>query len=624
MITIRFRRWRRAVAAALIPVVARATEPSVTTTNQLDPVVVEATRIPIAVDQSPTATTILTRDQLDDRQVTTVAEALREEVGIDISRQGQPGGQTSLFLRGANSNQTLVLIDGVRVNSGFNNAYDFANLSLDNVERIEVLHGPQSTLYGSEAMGGVINIVTRRGAVQPTGSVTVEGGTYESLRSRAQFAAPAGPLALAAEGSYLTTANDRINSDLDAWNGSGRVTWDALERLRVSFLGTYLQSEAGSPNDKFTNDPNDYLRNENTLVALTLTADPTDWWNVKLTVSHAHERAYFSGREPNPPFFFGDFTELTVTDRDQIDFQNVFTLGDHHTVLLGGLYDDSSADDVNTFGTLDKTVTDKALYTQYDWIPVERLTLTVGGRLDDYSTFGTHGTYRFGGRFTTPGTATILRASVGSGFRAPSFVQTFPPFGNPALDPEESLGWDAGFEQPLAAGTVRVGATYFQNEFDDLVISVPGPPPFFSILANAGRARTLGVETWARWTPLPVLTLQGTYTWLAEARDLSNDTDLLRRPEHSGRLTVDYRFLERFAANLSGTLVGERADRNFAAGTSVTNAGYVKVDLGLTCDITKHVAVFGRVENLFDDQYEEVYGFPALGRTLWAGGTARF
>lgn len=619
-----YRLYPAVVVAALIPVICSAAEPAVTATNQLEPVVVQATRIPVAAENSPTETSIITSQELEKKQVFTVGDALREEAGIDIARQGQPGGQSSVFIRGANSNQTLVLVDGVRVNSAYNNAFDFANLSLDNVERIEILRGPQSTLYGSEAMGGVINIVTKRGAPQPTGSATFEAGSFDSFRPSASFATTAGKLSLAGAGSYFTTENDRINSAATAWNGSGQASWNALEGLRVGLLTTYLRSDAGSPNDKFTNDPNDYLRNENSLVALTLEATPTEWWDSKLIYSHSHERAFFSGLEPNPPYFFGDYVELTVADRDQIDLQNIFSIGDQHKILIGGTFDNSHANDTNTYSTLDQTITDKALYGQYDFTPIERVTLTAGGRLDDYSTFGSHGTYRFGGRFTTLATETILRASVGTGFRAPSFVQTFPPFGNPNLKPEQSLGWDVGVEQPLAHDKVHVGASYFQNDFDNLVISVPAGPPFYSQLANAGRARTLGVETWASWMPVPELTLSGTYTWLAERQDLSNHTELLRRPEHSGRFTVNYKFLKRFNANVNSTFVGPRADRNFAAGTSVNNTGYVKVDLGLSCEVCQYFTAFGRIENLLDDHYEEVYGFPALGRAFWAGGTLKF
>jgi vitamin B12 transporter len=612
-------RWLVFFVVLAVPACVFAQETTVSPTNRFEEVIVTATRIPTELESSPNSLTVITRDEMEQKQIRTVADILRDQVGIDVARNGQPGGLTSVFIRGANATHTLVLVDGVRVNNAFNNAFDFANLSVDNIERIEILRGPQSVLYGSEALGGVINIVTKRGAAQPTGSALLEIGENDSLRTRESFAATHEKFSISAETSYFTTDNERINSDFFAWNASARASYDALERLRVSVLGTYLQSKAGSPNDRFTNDPNDFLKNENSLVALTLDGEPTEWWTAKLTFSHAHERNFFSGLEPNPPFFFGDFTELTVSDRDQIDFQNIFSIGNAHKILVGYTFDRGHADDFNTFGTLNRTVVNHAGHAQYEFSPMQRLTLTAGGRVDNYTTFGTRGTYRFGARFTAPKTETILRASVGTGFRAPTIRDFFPPFGNPNLLPEESLGWDFGVEQPFCDGNLRVGITYFQNEFDDLIVfAFPAP-------VNIGRAETLGIETYAVWTPLTNLTLRGSYTWL-HADDKTTGERLIRRPEHSGNVSANYKFLKKFAANANATFVGSRPDLNFSTfpATRVSNSGYVKVDLGLTCVLHKHFVVFGRVENLLDDRYEEVFGFPALGRVFWAGATARF
>jgi vitamin B12 transporter len=588
--------------------------------RQLPPVIITGTRIPEELSDTPNSVTVVSREQIDEQQQRTVADALREVAGVDIIRSGQPGQQTAAFLRGARGEQTLVLIDGVRVNNPFNNAFDFANLSVDNIDHIEVIRGPQSTLYGSEAIGGVINIVTKQCAGKPTGAVTVEGGSDDSLRAAGSFAGSFDKLYLSAESSYFTTDNERDNAYDRAWNASGHATYQLLDRLTANLLATYLESKAGSPNDKFTNDPNDFLHNENTLVALTLDGQPTEWWAAKLTLSYAHERGFFSGLEPNPPGFFGDFTELTVTDRDQADFQNIFTIAEGHKLLVGGTYDHSEADDASTFGTTRRSVDNRAAYAQYEFAALPRFTGTAGGRVDDYTTFGTHATYRFGGRFTTPVTETILRASVGTGFRAPTIRDFFPPFGNPNLKPEESLGWDAGFEQP--AGNFRFGATYFQNELDDLIqFAFPAP-------LNTGKAETAGIETFASWIPITNLTLRSAYTWMPVAEDRVADARLVRRPEHAGSVSAAYKFLGRFTAAGNATFVGERRDQKFNpttfTSTRVTNAGYVKLDLSLSCDVCKYFTVFGRAENLLDDRYEEAFGFPASGRTFWGGGTVRF
>jgi vitamin B12 transporter len=611
---------------------ARADESS-STTNVLPATIVTGTRIPTDIADTPTTISVITRDQIEAQQDATVADVLRDVAGVDVVTSGQPGSESSVFIRGADSSQTLVLIDGVRVNNPFNNAYNFAFLPVDNIDHIEVMRGPQSTLYGSEALGGVINIVTKAYTGPPTGSVMVEGGSDNSLLTRAAFAMSSGKLSLSGEGSYFTSDNERLNSDTYTWDGSGRANYQILDNLSVSLLGTYTKSFAGSPGDDLTDDPNNYLREETTLVALTVNARLADGWTSKLTFGYNHDRTYFDEPVPNPspnpppapPTLYPAYAELTTTDREQVDFQNIFKIIDPLQLLVGGTFDRSIANDFNTYGTVDREVDDGAGYAELDYTPIPRLTATAGGRVDDYSDFGTHGTYRFGLRGTTPDTETILRTSVGTGFRAPSVVQLSPGYGgNPDLLPEENLGWDAGIEQPLANNQLHVGTTYFQDEFKNLIISSNVPPPVYSELVNAGRARTIGLENFIAWTPLTNLTLRGAYTWLPVARDLTANEPLIRRPQHSGSASVEYRFLKRFTADLNTVIVGARRDTNFDYGQNVTDPTYWNVTLGLRYDVCKYFSIFGHIDNLFDDHYSEAYGYPALHRTFWGGGVLRF
>jgi vitamin B12 transporter len=387
-------------------------------------------------------------------------------------------------------------------------------------------------------------------------------------------------------------------------------------------LASYLHSDAGTPNDRFTNDPNDRFKNENWLVGLTLEADPTPWWNAKLVLSHTRERGEFLQPPPNPPFFFGDYASETIARRDQVDFQNIFTPADGHKLLVGGTFEDAAANYADNYSALDRSVSTRSAYAQYEFSPHTRVTLSAGGRVDDSDSFGKHGTYRFGTRYTVPSAETILRANAGTGFRAPSISQLYYPlYGNPNLQPEESLGWDVGFEQPLAKGKLRVGATLFHNDFDDLIA-----PSGFTI-KNVSRARTLGIETFVRWMPLTNLTFRAAYTWL-DAKDLTSGDRLIRRPEHSGNFSANYAFLPGLSANLNLAVVGERPDSYFDnttfAATKVSVPGYAKLDLALHWRATKQFEVYARAENLLDENYEEVFGFPALGRFFAAGVVARF
>ncbi|MCX7886039.1 MAG: TonB-dependent receptor [Verrucomicrobiae bacterium] len=600
-----------AVVTGALAAATRAAEPA--TTNRLPEVVVTSTRIPTPSEKTPTALTIITAEEIALRQASRVEELLRDVPGLEVVQTGQPGAQTSVFMRGSKSQHTLVLVDGVPVNNGFQTAFDFAHLPVDNIERIEVLRGPQSTLYGSEAIGGVINIITKRGADKPTGSAMIEGGSWQSLHTRGQFAGAFDKLSLSAAASYFTTDNDRPNAFYHRQDYTARAAYQLLERLQIAVQASYLDSKNGVPDSRFTPDPNDFQRNESSFVAMTVEAQPMEKWDATLRLSYMQERMEAIG--PADPYHPWPYATDVDTSRRFLDWQNLVHLADQHKVLFGLSVSDVDGDYDDGWAKFNRTTTTVSGYGQYEFAPIERLTFTAGGRVDDSNRYGTHGTYRFGTRFTTPGTDTILRASVGTGFRAPSFLDLYyPGFSNPNLKPEKSLGWDAGFEQAAWNNKLRFGATYFQNEYDDLIVL-----DAFWVPQNIDKARTIGVENFVTWMPVPELTLRGSYTWLPVAEDRTTNKRLLRRSEHTGSFSADYRFLKRFTASCTVLIVDKQPD---VGGT--TAAGWVRADLRLQAEVFPNFVVFGRVENLLDKYYEPAYGYPALGRTFWGGGMIRF
>ena len=287
-------------------------------------------------------------------------------------------------------------------------------------------------------------------------------------------------------------------------------------------------------------------------------------------------------------------------------------------LLAGATYDRSDADYADTYSAFSHTVEARSIYAQYEFAPVERFTATAGGRVDDFDSFGTHETYRVGARWTVPGSETIVRANVGTGFRAPSIRELYWPFvGNPDLKPEESIGWDVGVEQPLVKDRLSAGVTFFHNDYDNLI---NGFPP-----VNVNQARTLGLETFASWTPVKTLLFRAAYTCL-DATDRSTGLQLERRPEHRGSLLANWQIIPELSANASLQVVGARPDQDFSVfpSTRVTLPSYTKIDLGLSWKVRKNVSLYGRVENLTDEQYEEAYGFPSLGRTGAVGIVMRF
>jgi len=590
-------------------------------------IVVSATRIASTVATSPDDISIVTREEIDNMQAGSVADVLETVPGVIVSRTGQPGGQTSAFLRGANSGHTLVLIDGVRVNNAFNGRFDFVDLPVDNVERIEIVRGPQSTRYGSDALGGVINIVTKRRAAETGGSVSLEVGSNDSLRTRGAVAGSVGRFGFSAEASSFDTDNERPNSAFHAVGGSFGASWQANERLEFSLSGSHRESQAGTPNDVFTNDPNDETHDNASLGTLALHAVPVPWWDARLSLSAGHERVKFDGPEPNPPYYAGDLATDTISDSQRADLQNVFTVAPGHRAFLGLSYDrtPTTYTSESAFGPtdLDRTVTAGAISGQYDYSPAKCLTASLGGRVDDFSTFGTHATWRAGARYTMQGPGTILRANVGTGFKAPTVADLYyPGFSNPDLEPEESTGWDLGVEQPLLGGRLQVAATWFRNDFDNLIAySTASFRP-----ENIAEARTAGLEASVQWVPTAALTVSASYLWLETAEDLATGDRLLRRPEHSGSVVANYRFPRWVQLDTSVRFAGSSPDKNFTTfpAEDVTNDGYAKWDVGVTVTPWPRVSLVARVENLLDESYEEAYGFPALGRTIWGGATVRF
>jgi vitamin B12 transporter len=616
-----------AIALVALAAAARAAGEAPAQSYQVPEIVVSATRIESTLATSPDAITVVTRQEIENLGSRYVADVLETVPGVIVSRTGQLGGFVSAFLRGANSGHTLVLIDGVRVNNAFNGRYDFVDLPVDNVERIEIVRGPQSTRYGSDALGGVINIVTRRRVQATSGAALIEVGSNDSLRLRGSVAAAAGAFGVTAEASTFDTDNERQNGQYHGAAGTFGATWQAAERLDFALSGSHRVSQAGTPNDIFTNDPNDLTRDETTLVTLAGHAVPAPWWDARLSLTRGHERVRFDGPEPNPPFFSGDLKTETITDSERADLQNVFTLAAGHRLFIGLSHDRTPTEYTSTsaFGdtALDRTVTASAVSAQYDFSPVKSFTASVGGRVDDFSTFGTHATWRGGVRYTVAPVGTILRANVGTGFRAPTVADLFyPGFSNPDLEPEKNTGWDVGVEQPLFGGRMQVGATWFRNDFDNLIAySTTSFRP-----ENIAKARTAGIESFVQWVPVDALTLSAAYTWLATAEDRTSGERLLRRPEHTGSVGAHYRFPRWVELDTFARFAGSSADKNFTSfpAANVENDGYVKWDAGVTVAPWSHLGLFARVENLLDESYEEAFGFPALGRTYWGGATVKF
>jgi len=576
------------------------------TATPLKQVVVTATRTPTATENVGSAVTVITREEIERSQARSVGELLRNAPAVAVVQTGRPGGQTSVFIRGANSNHTLFLIDGARINNPLNGLGTVAHLTPDQIERIEIISGPQSTLYGADALGGVINIITRSGAEKLTGSVAVEGGKHNTFRQFADVSGSHRKLDFALSVSHTDTDNAFANDDYENLTVGGKLGYRFNDRARASLTLRYADAEVGVPG-AIPPGPNllQRLQDEILFGRAAVDVSATDWWQQAIFVAHTHEDL----RNLNV------FPSVSRTDVTQIGWQHTLPVAEWHTIVAGLDWNQNQGD-FSGFGQFSRTVRTWAGFAQSQ-VTFDRLAITGGGRFDSHSQFGNEFTYRFAGVLKFPETNTRLKTSAGTGFKAPTLNDLFfPGFSNPNLQPETSFGWDAGFEQDVCGGKATVGARYFEISFDDLITTTPdfGPP----FLINVTRARTHGVEAFGEVRVNKNLSLRGNYTFL-EAINLITNQPLLRRPKHSGSVGVDWRFCDRFELHTDATFVGPRTDVG-----NVRNAGYVKWDAALTADVTKHFQVFTRMENILNEKYEEAKGFPALGWTWHLGVRVKF
>ena len=590
--------------------------------TEAEEIVVTATRLPIPEEQSPASVSVVAAEEIEERQVQRVADALRQVPGINVTQTGAPGQLTSVFTRGLRTEHTQVLLDGIPINQGLQGAFNFADLSVDNLDRIEVVRGPQSTLYGPRALAGAIQIFTKRGSGTPTGSVTAEVGSFGTFRESFSSSGAWKQLDYSVGLSRLDTENDRRNNEYRLSNGIANVGWSPNEQLRIGSLFTYSLADAGNPNSMFTPRARDNFLTERWLVGPRIDYQPVEWWNHQIVLSYDHERQV---NDPNEDFFVGPTRALFR--RLTFDYQNDAKVTSWLTLTTGTFYSHVDAGQERPFisqefGPQPTFISDEteqtSIFAQASVQPVTDLNLIAGGRFDHFNQFGDIWTYRFAGSYRVARTDTTLHASIATGFSPPSSQDKI--FGNNfGLEPERNRGWDAGIEQRLWNGRVHIGATYFHNRLSNVI----GSTDLFETF-NLGSARTQGVEAEVKVRPIQDLVLRATYTYLDTEKTSSADINqplgarLPRRPRNEAYASATYLWFGKLRTTLEGKLVSAREEFSFG-GPNFDIEDYAFVNLAAEYEINRNASVFGRINNVTDEQYAEVFGFPALGRGAYAG-----
>jgi vitamin B12 transporter len=623
---------------------------------RLDPVVVTGTQVAVPVSELPSAVTVIDREEIESRQVTDVPQLLRTVPGLSVTQTGSRGGTTFVFPRGGNANFNLVLVDGVPVNNAGGD-YDFSDLTTDNIERIEVIRGPQSALYGSNAIGSVIQIFTRRGRGPLQGNVSLTAGTFNTYEGHGEVSGGTERFGGSLGVGYVSTSGFLpINNDYRNFTVSSGLHYQPIEALKMAFSARYSDSHFEFPTESAGDrlsplDPNQFQDRERLVLSLRTTHAITRWWEQVLLLGYNRNDSLF--RDPLDPSNPEDFADSRTDSEEQRLFLNYFwnmTLPAFAQIVptwsLGIEAQGETLDQGSTFGTttdrIDPSRSQQGYYTQLLLTWRKRATLLAGVRVEDSSVFGVDTNPRVAASYTLPRLQTKLRGAYATGIRAPSFLENFgtgapTAIGNPNLTPEESESWEVGLDQPFFGGRALISATYFANTYNDLITFVSGPGPNWQ---NIQKAESSGIEAGFQVLLPWQLRLDGSYTFL-ETKVLNDGgiggtafppgQPLLRRPKHQGSVGLTY-LGERWTTAFIANVVGPALDRDFTrpGAPRVTLPGYTKLDLAASYVVARQlwhvrdVRLQMKIDNLLNENYEEALGFSSPGISARGGVAVNF
>jgi vitamin B12 transporter len=592
-------------------------------TNAIPEIVVSATRMESDAEAVASSVTVVTRDEMERKQDTTVMEVLRDIPGVQVVQNGGPGTTANVFIRGAQSEQILVLVDGIEVNDPISpgRGARLSDMDLDNVERIEVLRGAQSGLYGSDAIAGVISITTKKGEGPAQSYVSAEAGSYNTFEESAgvsggsrKFNYSVGVSRADSDGFSAADEHDG-NTEKDGYersSASARVGVQPVDIFGVDLIARYVDSESefDSGGGVGGDDPTAVEEKQSLFMRAVGNLDLLqNLWRQSLGVSWAmNDRSSYSG--------WGDSTFDSQLLKE--DWQHNFYLGDDNILTAGTEF---SHEEGKTDSIESTSMDSWGVFLQDLAKLSESFSVALGSRFDSYESFGDETTYRVGPVYMLKETGTRFKATYGTGFKAPSLYQLYAPatewglVGNENLRPEKSEGWDAGIEQKLFEDKALLGVTYFSTEFEDMIDFADG-------YVNQAEVETKGVEAFSRVQVTDPLRVDLSYTY-TDAKDKITDEDLPRRPKHRASAGMNYQWRKKTNVNLSVLYVGKRDDRDYGASmfgyTEVEMPQYTVVNVAISHDLSETVQLFGRVDNLFDEQYQEVVGYGTPGLSGYAG-----
>ncbi len=622
-------------ATLLLPTIAEASE----AVSERDAIVVTASRSEKPLSQVGQSITVITQKEIVTRQSVAVADLLRSVPGVTFTRNGGVGTTAFVYIRGGESDQTVALIDGVKINdpSSPGGGFNFGNLLTGSIARIEVLRGSQSVLWGSQAIGGVINIITREPGETVSVNARAEYGWRNTAQAVANISGKAGPVSASVGAGYVRS--DGISAFDEALGGkerdgysnygaNGKVNIALSDAISVDLRGWYSEGKTGidgfAPPTFAFGDTREYARTREFVGYGGL--------NVALLGGRFRNRFGFAYTNTKRENFDPDGAPVQTFDgkgeNERFEYQGIVDIADGWQATFGA-ETETSRYRVASFGGPASVARARLTsgYGQVSITPVTGFTATAGVRRDDHSTFGGNTSFAASAVYSPNDGKTTVRASYGEGFKAPTLFQLSSDYGNLRLRPETSASWDAGVTQTLVDGRIALGVTWFHRDTRNLIDFISCLAPLSGICTsrpdgtydNVKQARAQGIEASLTLTPVEALTVQMNYGYL-DATNTSvgalSGKKLARRPSQSINGALDYRWAFGLETGVTVTHVGKSFDD---ASNSRALQGYVLVDVRASIPVMRGVSVYARVENLFDEKYETISSYGTPGRAAYAG-----
>jgi len=646
--------------------------------NPGNEIIITATKTGINKKETGSSITVITAEEIDQTKKMKVVDMLKNIPGVSVSQSSPLGGLADLYMRGTQSNHTTVLIDGVKVNdpSSPGHGFDFAHLTTDNIDRIEIVRGSQSVLYGSDAIGGVINIITKRGEGKPRVTIQAEGGSFKTFK---ESAGVSGGTDWAYYSFNVSRTDSQGFSRTSTWRGIRRSflknrhdgydttavsTQLGLKTIHDSWLSMSLRftdSKINIANGAFEEDKNRTFESQNLALNIKYEIPFFNWWQSTILFSYMNQFQ----RDKNQPDAYefatsyvtnGDYASINYTNMTfkgklmSGEFKNTFKIKDIDEIIVGVSYDrEYASTNPYYFGwmpaqplaplpysnpwfmlptnPIDETQDTWAAYAQNHLKLLKRIFIIAGVRYTKPDNFRHSIDYGVSGSFIVPVTETRFKSSVGTGYKVPSLYQQYNVFERftqltPGyLKPERTISYDAGIEQPLWEEKIILEVNYFSIDYQNLIA-------YDTIIDYNGRfwnsdALVRGVECIAAFKTVDDLTIKGYYTYTRSHDRFFHSGDMVRRPRHQAGVTVNYSFLNKGNVNVGFNYVGRRRDYYLFPYTSYMNP-YYKLDLAASWWIIEQLQAFFRIENVLNKKYDEVRGYRAAPCSVYGGLKAVF